>query len=103
MQKKGNSNRDAHVLEIPIPGKRGGTRRLEFQSEEDKQQWEKAYRKSKWFVPYFLVGIGINFLLYKLGLDLSNNLFFGFLVGVGVPILTMFTLTELHYRVFFKR
>lgn len=92
-----------YVLEIPIPGKKGGKRRMEFQSKEDMRNWEKAYRKSKWFVPYFFVGIGINLLLYKLGLDLSRNLGLGFLVGVGIPVLSMFALTELHYRLFYKR
>lgn len=92
-----------YVLEIPIPGKKGGTRRMEFQSREDMRSWEKAYRKSKLFVPYFFVGIGINFILYKSGVDLSQNLGLGFLVGVGVPVLSMLILTELHYRVFYKK
>lgn len=99
----GKKNTETYVLEIPIPGKKGGTRRMEFQSEEDMRNWEKAYRKSKLFVPYFFVGIGINFLLYKLGVDLSDNLGLGFLVGVGIPVLSMFTLTELHYRLFHKK
>ncbi|HBX22738.1 MAG TPA: hypothetical protein DEF34_03730 [Desulfotomaculum sp.] len=92
-----------HVLEIPMPGKKGGKRRLEFQSHEDMHNWEKAYRKSKWLVPYFLVGVGINFILYGIGVDLSRNLGLGFLVGVGVPLVTMFLFSELHYRLFYRK
>jgi len=77
-------------------------RRLNFASEEDKRGWEKAYRKSKLFIPYFMVGIGINFLLYLSGLDLSQNLFLGGLVGMVVPMATMFLLSELHYRIFYE-
>ena len=103
MNSGNNNGSKAHVLEIPIPGKKGGTRRMEFQSEEDMKHWEKAYRKSRWFVPYFFVGVGINLILYKMGLDLGRNLTIGFAVGVGVPILSMFALTELHYRVFYQK
>lgn len=98
-----DKNPQTHVLEIPVPGKKGGRRKLEFASAEDLRGWEKAYRKSKWFAPYFLVGVGINLLLYKAGLDIGRNLGLGLLVGVGVPLLTMLALTELHYHLFYKK
>jgi hypothetical protein len=47
---------------------RGRKKNMEFASEEDRLGWQKAYKKSKWYTPYFLVGVGINFLLYKGGL-----------------------------------
>ncbi len=77
---------------------RGRKKNMEFSSEEDRLGWQKAYKKSKWYTPYFLLGVGINVLLYKLGVDLSSNIPLGLLVGVGVPMITMFGLTELHYR-----
>jgi len=94
---------NTHVLEIPVPGKKGGKRRLEFQSCEDMHKWEKAYCKSKWLIPYFLVGVGINLVLYRIGVDLSRNLGLGFLVGVGIPLVTMFLCSELHYRLFYRK
>ncbi len=81
---------------------RGRLKRLEFASEEDRAGWNKAFKKSKWYTPYFLVGVGINLLLYKLGVDLARNILLGALVGVAVPLGTMFLLTELHYQVFIK-
>lgn len=88
-----------NVITLDIADKRR-TRRLKFASEEDRIGWEKAYRKSKLFIPYFLVGIAINFILYLSGLDLSGNLLLGGLVGMIVPMATMFLLSELHYRIF---
>jgi hypothetical protein len=78
-------------------------RELEFESEEDRIGWETAYRKSKWYLPYFLLGVVFNLLLYKAGLDLARNILLGSLVGIGVPIATMFLLTELHYRLFIAK
>lgn len=89
-----------YVLEIT----RGHRKyRLEFKSEEDMLNWEKAYRKSRLYIPYFLVGVGVNLLLYKAGLDLSRNLLLGALVGLAVPFATMFLFAELHYRLFLSR
>jgi len=76
---------------------RGKTTRLEFASEADRAGWERAYRKSRWYLPYFFVGVGINFLLYFAGLDLSRNILLGSLVGLAVPMTTMLLLTELHF------
>ena len=78
-------------------------RELEFESEEEKQGWHKAYRKSKWYTPYFLLGVGINFLLYRAGVDLAGNILVGMIVGSGVPIASMFIFTELHYRLFMEK
>ena len=71
--------------------------RMEFASEEDRAGWERTYRKSRWYTLYFLVGVGINLLLYLAGLDLDRQLFWGALVGIGVPLISMFLLTELHF------
>lgn len=84
-----------YVLEI-TRGQR--TYRLVFRTEEDMLNWEKAYRKSRLYMPYFLLGVGINLLLYKLGLDLSRNLLLGGFVGLAIPLASMFLFTELHYR-----
>ncbi|MCL6635830.1 MAG: hypothetical protein K6T29_08720 [Peptococcaceae bacterium] len=95
------NDRPGNVITLDIVERRR-KRRLYFASEEDKKGWEKAYRKSKLFIPYFLVGIGINFILYLSGLDLSKNLLLGGLVGMLVPMAAMFLLSELHYRIFYE-
>jgi hypothetical protein len=77
--------------------------RLEFASEEDRAGWERAYRKSRWYTFYFLAGVGINFLLYRAGLDLSRQIFWGALVGIGVPLASMFLLTEVHFWLLDRR
>lgn len=95
-----NEPKEPIVLEI----KRGKKiRRMEFASEEDRIGWDKAYRKSKLYIPYFLVGIGINFLLYFAGLDLAKNLFMGALVGLVIPLASMYGLAELHHRFFIEK
>lgn len=78
-------------------------RQLEFESEEERIGWEKAFRKSKWYPFYFLLGVVFNLILYKAGLDLARNILLGSVVGIGVPIASMFLLTELHYRLFIAR
>ncbi|MFZ5652400.1 MAG: hypothetical protein ACOY4I_16325 [Bacillota bacterium] len=88
------------TLEIVEKNRR---RVLEFASEEDMRGWEKAYRKSKLHIPYFLLGIGINFILYFAGLDLSRDIFMGALTGLAIPMASMFFLSELHYRLFIKK
>lgn len=80
-----------------IVREKGKTVRLEFKSDEDRKGWERAYRKSRWYTFYFLCGVGINFLLYWAGLDLSRNIFMGALVGLAVPVASMLLLTELHF------
>ncbi|MDW7651805.1 MAG: hypothetical protein SCK29_11185 [Bacillota bacterium] len=82
---------------------RSRRRLMEFESEEERDGWEKAYRKGKWYTPYFLLGMFFNFILYKAGLDLSSNILWGLVVGVGVPIATMLLFTELHYRLFMSK
>lgn len=90
-------SKQKHTLDVKIgPGK---YRRYEFKSAEDKAEWEKLYRKSRLFIPYFLAGVGINFVLYFAGLDLSKNLVMGTIVGLGVPLASMYIFSELHYRV----
>lgn len=77
--------------------------RMEFKSEEDRDGWLRAYRKSRYYTFYFMVGIGVNFLLYFAGLDLSRKIFLGALVGLAVPLTTMFGLTELHMYLLDKK
>ncbi len=88
------------VLEIHMKNKK---RRLVFASEEDRKAWEKAYRKSKLHMPYFLAGIGINFILYFAGLDLSKNIILGAGIGLAIPLASMFFLSELHYKLFMEK
>lgn len=97
--KAGKSN-EPITLEIRSGRK---IRRMEFASEEDRIGWEKAYRKSKLYIPYFLAGIGINFLLFFAGLDLSKNLFMGALAGLAIPLASMYIFAELHYRLFMEK
>ncbi|MEW6273863.1 MAG: hypothetical protein AB1556_01915 [Bacillota bacterium] len=78
-------------------------RRYEFKSEEDKLAWERLYKKSRLFMPYFLLGVGINFLLYLAGLDLSKNIILGSLVGIAVPFASMYLFSELHFRIASRR
>lgn len=83
-------------LDVKLSGRQ--YRRLYFETEKEKRQWQRMQKKSKLYIPYFLVGIGINFCLYFLGLDLESNIFLGALVGLGVPLSSMYFLAELHYR-----
>ncbi|MBT9172515.1 MAG: hypothetical protein DDT21_00901 [Syntrophomonadaceae bacterium] len=76
---------------------KGKTVRLEFVSETDREGWRRAYRKSRWYMFYFMVGVGINLAMYFAGLDLSRNILLGALVGLAVPIASMLLLTELHF------
>lgn len=78
-------------------------RRMVFESDEDRLGWEKASRKGKWYTPYFLLGVLINYLLYRAGLDLARNILWGMIVGTGIPLFTMFFGTELHYRLFIEK
>lgn len=94
-------SKEKHTLEVKIGPRK--YRRYEFNSAEDKAEWEKLYRKSKLYIPYFLVGAGINLLLYFAGLDLSKNLFMGTIVGLGVPLASMYVFSELHYRIANRR
>ena len=77
---------------------RGNKRvRMEFASDEDRRGWERAYLKSRFYTRYFMVGVGINFLFYLAGLDLSRNILLGGIVGLAVPVAAMFGFTELHF------
>ena len=86
-----------HVLDVRIgPGK---YRRYEFDSEEDMREWEQIHRKSRLYIPYFLVGVGINLILHFAGLNLGKNIVMGSLVGMGVPFASMYLFSELHFRI----
>jgi len=92
-QKAGEGMTKPVTLEVR---ERGKTVRLEFASESDRDGWQRAYRKSRWYMFYFLVGVSGNFVLYFAGLDLSRNILLGALVGLAVPVASMLLLTELH-------
>jgi hypothetical protein len=79
------------------------TRRMEFDSEEERKGWEKAFRKSKLYTIYFLVGVGINYLLYRSGVDLSRNILWGMIIGTGIPLTSMFLFSELHFKLFIEK
>ncbi|MBS4032666.1 MAG: hypothetical protein KGZ63_14795 [Clostridiales bacterium] len=87
------------VIEVQ---QRDKVRKMEFESEEERLGWQKAYRKSKWYTPYFLLGVFFNYLLYRTGFN-PANIGWGMLIGVGVPMATMFIFTELHYRLFIMK
>lgn len=99
--KVGDNVSEQYTLEVK---KRGNKMlRLEFESDEDRRGWERAYRKSRFYTLYFMVGVGINFLLYYAGLDLSRNILLGAAMGLAVPLTSMFTLTELHFYLLNKK
>lgn len=78
-------------------------RRYYFETEMEKREWEKMHKKSKLYIPYFLLGIAINFGLYFVGVDLKSNILAGALVGLGVPLASMYILSELHFRILQRR
>ncbi|HSW36002.1 MAG TPA: hypothetical protein VLH18_05295 [Candidatus Limnocylindrales bacterium] len=88
--------RMAGPVTLDIKG-RGKKVRLEFASETDRDNWQRASQKRPWYIFYFFLGIGINFLMYFAGLDLSRNIFLGALVGMGVPLSSMFLFTVVHF------
>lgn len=98
----GKTNKEKEASEkvselIKLEVKRGNRiMRLEFLTEEDRKNWERAYRKSRLYMLYFMVGVGINFILYYAGLDISRNLLLGGIVGLAVPVAAMLGFTELH-------
>lgn len=99
-EKDGEAMMEPVVLEVR---NRNKIVRMEFKSEEDRDGWLKAYRKSRFYTFYFMAGIGVNFILYFAGLDLSRNILLGSLVGLAVPLATMFGLTELHMYLLSKK
>lgn len=75
-----------------------------MKKQEDKntllEYWEKSRRK--WYNIYFFSGIGINFIIYFTkpgGFDPSGSIFLGSLLGLGIPITTMFLFTYIHKKV----
>lgn len=99
--KAGDHVSEQYTLEVKQRGNKKV--RLEFASEEDRRGWERAYRKSRFYTLYFMVGVGINFLLYYAGLDLSRNILLGAAFGLAVPLASMFSLTELHFYLLDKK
>jgi hypothetical protein len=77
-------------------------RRYYFKSEKEKMQWQRMHKKSKLYIPYFMLGIAINFGLYFAGVDLSKNIALGGAVGLGMPLVSMYFLSELHFRIWYR-
>lgn len=86
-----------HYIDVKMSP--GSYRRLYFKDEREKQLWFRMHKKSKLYIPYFLMGVGINFVLYFSGLDLSRDLLMGGLVGLGIPFTSMFLFSEIHFRI----
>jgi hypothetical protein len=64
-----------------------------------REYWERTRRK--WYNLYFFMGIGINLILYftkPYGFDPGGSIFWGTLVGTGIPFTTMFLFTYIHKR-----
>ena len=91
-----------NTVTLEIEDKRK-TRIYEFTSKEERDLWYRAYCKRKLYTPYFLLGVGINALLYKAGLDLSNDILMGAIVGLSVPFACMFLLSELHFKITYEK
>jgi len=100
-KKAGENVTEPFTLDVKQRGKKRV--RLEFASDEDRRKWQRAYRKSRYYMFYFMVGVGINFLLYFAGVDLSRNILLGALVGTTLPLSAMFGLTELHLYLLEKK
>ncbi len=81
-------------------------RRTKFKNEEEKKEYERWQKKSRYYMRYFFLGIGLNFLFYYLGMTywpeviypIATNVNLGFVVGLMVPMAIMFAGAELHYR-----
>ncbi|MCF8054422.1 MAG: hypothetical protein K9K75_04295 [Deltaproteobacteria bacterium] len=68
-------------------------------AKQKRDSWEQQRRK--WYNLYFFVGIGINFLLYftkPFGFDPSGSIFWGSLLGIAIPLVTMFLCVALHKK-----
>lgn len=85
----------------------GIIRRTQFKTEEDKEAYVKWLQKSRYYMKYFFLGVGLNFLIYHLGMNyypeiiylVASNVNTGFFVGLGVPMAVMFLGAELHYKI----
>ncbi|UMZ73596.1 hypothetical protein [Natranaerofaba carboxydovora] len=91
-----------NTVTLEIKDKRK-TRIYEFTSKEERDLWYRAYCKRKLYTPYFLLGVGINALLYKAGIDLSQDILLGFIVGIGIPFACMFLLSEIHFKLTYEK
>ncbi len=63
------------------------------------ESWIRNLRK--WYILYFYVGIGINFLLYftkPYGFDPSGSILWGSFFGIGIPLATMFLCISIHKK-----
>ncbi|MBC7359606.1 MAG: hypothetical protein H5U10_13830 [Desulfacinum sp.] len=64
------------------------------------QHWERHWRK--WYLLYFYLGVGINFLLYftkPYGFDPSGSILWGSFYGIGIPLSTMFIGAHIHRKI----
>lgn len=69
-------------------------------NEEKLARWLRFQRM--WYNFYLFVGVGINFVIYftkPYGLDPGQDIFWGALIGAGIPIGTMLLGTAIHKKV----
>lgn len=91
---------DLVTLEIKEKNK---VRVYKFASKEERDLWYKAYRKKRLYTPYFLVGVAFNALLYRAGLNVGEDILLGFIVGLGLPFVTMLVFSELHFKYLYEK
>jgi len=61
--------------------------------------WDRFQRL--WYNFYLLMGVGVNFLIYftkPYGFDPGQSVLWGSLVGIGIPMCTMFAGVAIHKR-----
>jgi hypothetical protein len=69
-------------------------------NEEKVARWVRNQRM--WYNFYLFLGVGVNFLIYftkPYGFDPGLNIFWGALIGAGIPIATMLLGTAIHKKV----
>lgn len=63
-------------------------------------RWEE--KKRMWYYIYLAIGVGINFVIHyttPYGIDPGKSIFWGSLLGLGIPLVTMFILSYIHQKI----
>ena len=61
--------------------------------------WQEPGRM--WYMIYLCAGVGINFLIHftkPFGLNPGESILLGSLLGLGIPLATMFSLSYIHHK-----
>jgi hypothetical protein len=61
-----------------------------------------AHNRRKWYLLYFYLGVGVNFLLYftkPYGFDPSGSILWGSFFGLAIPLATMCTGVWVHKKI----